>query len=225
MRQIAVAYPSDDFFARALASMRDSRQARALYSSYDRALSELDRASIEELNRKAVAHFRDHRDGQLKQGFFHQLNEAFAYRQLLRLGYTDVTVLREGNTPQPDISYKDGARQLFCEVKTIGISDDEISRRGSNRTFTANYHRLSEGFLKKLDHDLVCAQAQIHARGQHGLVYIVVTFDDFSMTYYPQHRKQLSEFLRSHTVKNVYVKAGIFGNRGVASPRPLGCDA
>ena len=85
MRQVAGAHPSDDFFEGALANMCDSRQARAHYSSYDRALVELDRASFEELSRKAVDHFRDHRLGQLKQGFFHQLNEAFADRKSTRL--------------------------------------------------------------------------------------------------------------------------------------------
>jgi len=217
--QLEVAHPSDDFFEGALANVQNSRQARAYYSSYDRALGELDHASFEVLSRKAINHFRDHRAGQLKQGFFHQLNEAFAYRHLLRCGYTDVTLLGEGKTSQPDISYKDGAKQLFCEVKTIGISEDEIGRRGTNRFFTVNYSRLSEGFLNKLNHDLLRAQAQIHALGPHGLVYIVVTFDDFTMTYYPQHRQQLDEFLRSHTVKNVYIKAGIFGNRGIATMR------
>ena len=218
MRRVGVAYPDDNFFEGALASMRASRQARAYYASYDRTLAELDSASLEELSRKAINHFRDHRPGQLKQGFFHQLNEAFAYRHLVRLGYTDVTVLKEGKATQPDLSYKDGGRQLFCEVKTIGVSEDEINRRGSNRAFTANYHHLSEGFFNKLDHDLRCAQAQIHARGRSGLVYVVATFDDFTMTYYPQHRQQLSEYLRSHSVRNVYIKAGIFGGRGVGSP-------
>jgi hypothetical protein len=225
MRRVAVAYPSDSFFDGALANIRVSRQARAYYASYDRALVELDSLSFEELSRKAIAHFRDHRPGQLKQGFFHQMNEAFAYRHLVRLGYTDITVLKEGKATQPDLAYKNGSQQLFCEVKTIGISEDEIGRRGSNCAFTANYHCLSEGFFNKLDHDLRLAQGQIHARGQDGLVYVVVTFDDFTMTYYPQHRQQLREFLRSHTVKNVYIKAGIVGSRGISSLRLRDCDA
>jgi hypothetical protein len=217
MRRVAVAHPTDSFFEGALVSIRVSRQARAYYASYDRALAELDSVSLEELSRKAIAHFRDHRHGQLKQGFFHQMNEAFAYRHLVRLGYTNVTVLKEGKSRQPDISYTSGDQQLFCEVKTIGISEDEIGRRGSNRVFTANYHRLSAGFLNKLDNDLRLAQEQIHARGPSGLVYVVVTFDDFTMTYYPQYRQQLNEFLRLNTVRNVYIKAGIFGSRGISS--------
>lgn len=217
MRRVALAHPSDNFFEGVLAKIRVSKQARAYYASYDRALAELDSASLEELSRKAIAHFGDHRLGQLKQGFFHQLNEAFAYRHLVRLGYTNVTVLKEGRSKQPDISYTGGNQQLFCEVKTIGISEDEIGRRGSSHFFIRDYHRLSDGFLNKLDHDLRRAQEQIRARGENGLVYVVVTFDDFTMSYYPQHRRQLREFLRLNTVKNVFIKAGIFGTRGIGS--------
>jgi hypothetical protein len=225
IRRVATVYPNDDFFDHALASIRSSRQARSYYAAYDRALAELDSASLEELSRKAIAHFLDHRLGQKKQGFFHQVNEAFAYRYLVRSGYTNVTVMKEGRTTQPDLSYKISDRQQFCEVKTIGISEDEISRRHSDRAFTANYHCLSEGFLNKLSHDLRQAQKQIQTRGQDGLIFVIVNFDDFTMTYYPQHRRQIRDFLELHTVKNVYIKAGIVGNRGIYSRRPPACDA
>ena len=78
--EVQAANPSDGFFATLDETLRSSSQARAIYRAYDRALSGLDLASWHELTRKAIGHFSNHRKGQLKQGFFNQLNEAFAYQ-------------------------------------------------------------------------------------------------------------------------------------------------
>jgi hypothetical protein len=79
-------YPSDEFFSSIETTWKTSRQARAQYAGYERALRVLDPESWAALKAKAVAHFSDHRKGQLKQGFFNQLNEAFAYEHLVRSG-------------------------------------------------------------------------------------------------------------------------------------------
>ena len=80
------AHPKDRFFANIDTTLRASRQARAQYRAYGRALNCLDPQSWAELKEKAARHFLDHRKGQLKQGFFNQLNEAFAYEHLTRRG-------------------------------------------------------------------------------------------------------------------------------------------
>jgi hypothetical protein len=94
------AHPSDCFFAN-FDQMLAIPELRADYRAYERALSLLDPESWKELRAKAVAHFSDHRPGQLKQGFFNQLNEAFAYQYLVRCGYRQVRVLREIGKPSP----------------------------------------------------------------------------------------------------------------------------
>jgi hypothetical protein len=69
------------------------------YRAYERALHFLDSESWTELRIKAVNHFMDHRLGQRKQGFFNQLNDAFAYRHLVRRGYAffaSVSILAAG---------------------------------------------------------------------------------------------------------------------------------
>jgi len=70
IRAAMQAHPHDDFFGDLDSTLKISSQARAFYRAYDRALSYLDQQSWAELSRKAVAHFLDHREGQLKQGFF-----------------------------------------------------------------------------------------------------------------------------------------------------------
>ena len=213
IRQVQASYPQDTFFANVDETLRRSR---AQYRAYDRAFSLLDTESWNELRKKAVSHFRDHRQGQLKQGFFHQLNDAFAYQYLLRQGNSHIRVLGEGNRKSPDLSYFRGKSLRHCEVKSIGISQEEIYRRHPGKYVNRDgYASLSAGFLNKLGAHLDEAQEQICSRGTDGLVFIVATFDDFSLSNYERCREQISEFLASHTAPEVYVKVGLIGGRRI----------
>ena len=188
------------------------------YRAYERALHFLDPKSWTELRTKALNHFMDHRPGQLKQGFFNQLNDAFAYRHLVRRGYRQVCVLRESGKTQPDLEYFDRSKRLFCEVKTLGVSNEEIARRDVPRRFCSSiYYELDEGFLSKLRGTLDVAQNQIGASGGSGMVYLVMIFDDFTLEHYDMYRKQVHSCIRAHTVKNVYVQVGLRGRRHVES--------
>jgi len=143
------AFPNDPFCE----SVAESCPANALqgryYRTYDDALRLLDARSWQVLSKKAKEHFLDHRDGQTKQGFFNQLNEAFAYRHLLRCGYRDVQMLSESQRPTPDIRYTESGQMKHCEVKTLGISDEEIQRRSSVLYDGSDYYRLGDGFFQK----------------------------------------------------------------------------
>lgn len=206
-------HPSDHFFANydqtlTIPELGDD------YRAYQRALQYLDPESWAELRTKAVNHFMDQRLGQLKQGFFNQLNDAFAYRHLVRRGYRQVRVLQESKKTQPDLEYYDRGEKLFCEVKTLGISDEQIARR--NRRFCSSiYCELDEGFLSKLRGTLDVAQNQISARGCCGMVYLVMLFDDFTLQHYDKYRKQVHSCIQAHTTKNVYVQVGLRGRRHI----------
>ena len=214
------AHPHDQFFANLDETLCSSSQARAQYNAYDRALSYLDQDSWEILSEKAVVHFPDHRKGQLKQGFFNQLNEAFAYQYLTKRGYKEVSFLREDGSKKPDITYIDGRTRHYCEVKSIGISDNELNRLATNVVFDASiYQKLSEEFLKKLDDVLNKAHAQISSQSGPGLVFVVAKFDDFTLSNYDNYRKQISYFLSSHEVPEVFVKIGLMGRRHIHKRR------
>jgi hypothetical protein len=122
-------YPSDDFFADFEHLCRIEPLIQRHYRSYNDAMMLLDEESWNILRRKAIKHFPDERKGQRKEAFFNQLNEAFAYRYLLRRGCEKVRFIKEGKEKRPDISFVDRGMQSYCEVKTIGISDNEITRR------------------------------------------------------------------------------------------------
>lgn len=220
MRQLVTdtraAYPRDPFFADLDEVLRQSSQARAQYRTYDRVLSCLDDASWVELSRKAIAHFRDHRVGQLKQGFFNQLNEAFAYQFLLRRGHTGVSILHEDGNTTPDIAYDFGTERRYCEVKSIGISQEEIARSAREESFDASVYRvLSTAFLRKLGSHLSIAHTQITSRGGTGLVFVVARFDDFTLAHYDRYREQIVHFLSEHPVPEVYIKVGLLGGKHI----------
>lgn len=209
------AHPSDCFFANFDQTLAIP-ELRADYRAYERALSLLDPESWMELRAKAVAHFSDHRPGQLKQGFFNQLNEAFAYQYLVRCGYRQVRVLREIGKTQPDLEYMDGDEKLFCEVKTLGISNEEIARRDVPKCFRSSlYYELDAGFVSKLQSTLDVAQSQINARGANGMIYLLILFDDFTLEHYARYRKQVHACIQMHTAKSVHVKVGLRGRRHI----------
>lgn len=79
----------------------------------------------------------------------------------------------------------------------------------------SHYSELTAGFLGKLDSDLKKASEQIASTGTHGLVFVVATFDDFTLSYYRRYRAQIVQFLLSHPVPEVYVKVGVFGARRI----------
>lgn len=209
-------YPADDFFADFEKSCRLEPFKKKHYRSYNDALILLDNESWNILKEKAIGHFGNEREGQRKQGFFNQLNEAFAYRYLLRRGFRNVRFIKEGNERTPDISFVDRGTQSHCEVKTIGISDGEINRRSSHKLYDCGvYFNLSRGFQSKLGAAIDRAWEQIHSLGESGLVFILVRFDDMVLDHYRRYRKQLTEFCRSRGFENLAIKIGHRGNKRI----------
>jgi hypothetical protein len=208
-------HPTDRFFANFLESCKENPFKYRQYKIYDRALMTLDEDSWSTLRQKAIAHYLDHRKGQLKQGFFNQLNEAFAYQFLVRSGFTNVHFLPEkANTKTPDICFVDNANKRYCEVKTLSISDALIQRRAESRVSDGSiYKELDDGFLHKLDSSINQALKQLGSNSCDGIVFLLVNFDDIALDYYKTYRRQLSAFLHNHTAKEVYIKVGIHGRR------------
>jgi hypothetical protein len=209
-------YPNDDFFCNFEESCLISPEKKFYNNLYNKALMVLDDSSWHILKNKALEHYRNHRNGQMKQGFFNQLNEAFAYRYLVGRGFNDVCFIKEGNGKSPDIMFTVNNIQSYCEVKTLSISDDEITRRGRGTAFDCEvYVRLNEQFFKKFSEAIETAREQIKAYGTNGLIYILIKFDDFTLDYYQNYRKQLISFSKKHGFNNLFIKIGLRGNRRI----------
>jgi hypothetical protein len=209
-------YPRDDFFSSFEESCRISAEKRYYYCLDNKALMVLDDESWAILKDKALQHYLDHRKGQKKQGFFNQLNEAFAYRYLVRKGFDAVRLIKEGGRTSPDIRFAVNNVQSYCEVKTLGISEDEINRRRSHNVIDrAVYVSLSDGFLNKFADAVGTGRKQIQAWGSNGLVYVIIRFNDIALDYYQNYRKQLIEFAGNQGFENLFIKIGLRGNKSI----------
>jgi hypothetical protein len=218
---VRVSFPKDQFFQGIEVHWATPSLLRSQFAAYERAFRTMDRISWCELKTKALAHFTDHREGQLKQGFFNQLNEAFAYQHLARYGCEDIKLLREDGNVIPDLDYRQDGKRLSCEVKTIGISEVELARRRvGGMIHTTTYQDLSSGFLKKMSSTITAAWSQIQSRRPGGLVYLMVRFDDFTLMHYKRHRAQIASLLQSHEVPSIYVKVGVVGGLRISKSRP-----
>ena len=212
------AFPNDRFFESFAESCRANAIQGRYYRTYDDALRLLDAHSWQVLRKKAVEHFLNHRDGQMKQGFFNQLNEAFAYRHLVRCGYRKVRMLSESQRSMPDICYTESGQVKHCEVKTLGISDKEIRQRSSGLPYDGSvYYPLDDRFFQKFRSAFQIARKQIASQKTDGLVYFVIIFDDFALDYYNEYRRQLVSYCRKQNLDGLYIKVGLRGNRRVCN--------
>jgi len=206
-------YPAEDFFADFEESCRLTPQKRRHYQSYNRALMTLDEESWSTLKDKALSHYLNERKGQRKEAFFNHLNEAFAYRYLWRKGFASIQILKDtkkGKTP--DIRFIDCGSEQFCEVKSVGITDEEIKRRENEPDQTrADYSSLPPAFLRKLKGNFNKARAQIESVGGRGLVFILVRFDNPFSEHNSIYKKQITEFCKAEGFQNLIVKIGYLG--------------
>jgi hypothetical protein len=105
---------------------------------------------------------------------------------------------------------------MYCEVKSLSISNDEIVRRNKGIVYDGTVHaRLDDGFINKFCDAVQQARRQIGALGSNGLVYLVVRFDDITLDYYRIYRKQLIDTCRKNGFDNLFIKIGLLGNKRI----------
>jgi len=217
--EVRTQFSEDPFFSDFEELLKDQGKRRH-YRAYNDALTLLDDDSWAVLKAKAVKQFKSERVGQLKEGFFNHLNEAFAYRYLIRKGFSNVRILAEGRRKRPDLSYSDHGTLCHCEVKTLGITKAEIERRDCGKAFDLTIYRdLGEGFEKKLLGAVKKAWVQVHAAGRDGLVFILVRPDDIAQDHHQRHRKQLAALHKKHGLTGVVLKFDHIRNRRMTFPR------
>lgn len=99
---------------------------------------------------------------------FDILNEAKGYEYLLALGYPRVSFIprpESRHTPlTPDVHGVAAFGEALCEVKTINISDDEISRFGK---IQGPSYGMPDGLKRKIARDYDQARRQLHSAFVH----------------------------------------------------------
>src|ERR1700733_8364802 len=176
----------------------------AAYAIWEKALQSLDRVAWEHLRTRASRYLK-HGDvkGRGWQQLFDVLGEALAYRYLREgEGCSIVRFIPETDERTPDLEGLVDHKRVLCEVKTVNISDDEVSgRRGPSLPRKVG-NELDAGFLRKLDSDIARARNQLQSYdpnvGAQQLVYINVCFDDFFGLYSEDYLQQIQQHLLQH---------------------------
>jgi len=160
---------------------------------------------------------RKDKKGRGWQQLFNILNQASAYNFLRQqLGCATVRfVPRDPNMETPDLEGKTGSCTVLCEVKTIAVSEIEITARcGGTGSYTGP--GLGEGFFTKLLADIDKARNQMVAYSGDSptrkIAYITIEFDDSLGEYTDAHYLQIDGFLEGrHLAAEV-----VFFNRQTA---------
>jgi len=172
----------------------------------ERQLAALDDAAWRDVKHRAAVHLvaPKRTNGRGWQALFDVFSEARAYGYLLHLGCTGIHFIPRRKTKTPDLGAMRDGRPLFCEVKTINISQDEADRR------RRIYHegamvasktplQVGNGFLSKLTDTLHGAVGQLDAadltREARRVIFTMLHFDDCVGDYQPEYIAQIDDHL------------------------------
>ena len=204
---------SDDWWIKAFSSgCSDDEVFQVKFDVYRNALDKIDEKSWGILKNKATESFKQNLPRRGKNQFFNLLNEALAYEYLVESGRTNVCFIEESQEHKtPDLSFCLNERNLFCEVKSIGISDAELSRYDEpDLVDNSVYSNLGKGFYNKLSSTIDKAISQLPTNGTDNLIYIKLEFDDFVGWYYEKYVEAIRAFLKDKYPKNsIYIRIGI----------------
>lgn len=95
----------------------------------ERQLAVLDAEAWSDLRGRAALELQRRRPGRGWQQLFNVFSEARAFGYLVSIGCTDIHFIKRTHGKTPDIAALRAGVPVFCEVKTINVSDDEAERR------------------------------------------------------------------------------------------------
>ena len=218
IEEITQLYPGDQWV---MAINQDIPNVADGYSKfaelYNRIFALLDENSFKILKEKALKNFTGPSEGNNgnrgKQQFFNHLDEALAYEYLANKGYTNIQfVVATNNQKTPDLSFQINEETLYCEVKTVNRSDEDIIRYREIQVQNSSiYENLSEGFFNKLSSDLSDAKNKVPIPR---LVYMIVLFDGFTLAYWDTYSLEIENFLKEnfHDIE-VFIRVGYFSEK------------
>jgi hypothetical protein len=178
---------------------------REMCLPYEKALQTLDFAAWEFLKKEASAYqiIWDEENGRGQQQLINILNQARAYSFLRNeIGCSDIHFIpwsKIQGVSSPDLEGSLGQIKVICEVKTINISNDEVSLRQKRKTVRNKYIPLEEGFFDKLMYDIKVAKNQIEAYDKDKqaihIVYIILNLDNFWGEHKEKHYQEIDNYL------------------------------
>ncbi len=199
---------SDAYFHDFDQNLASSAHVKAVYVRCERTLQGLDDDAWEHLKQEALPFLttRDKR-GRGWQQLFNILNEARAYNYLKSLGCTNLHFIPRSHERSPDLEGSLVPDRVLCEVKSIGISDEEISFRTGPLKARSLPIALTDSFLKKLRATVETAKQQLLTfdddRAAVHFIYLNVSFDDFLAELKEAYFKQIDDDLAKTPVTGI----------------------
>lgn len=166
-------------------------------------LAKLNAKAWEQLKAKAVPLFQKPHENRAWSPAFDKLNEAKGYIYLVKTGCSDVEFIPEnsrGGRRTPDVCGRAATKQILCEIKTINISDDEVSAR-KNMTARGIQGVLPQQFFDKVSSQIQSAKEQMDDYDADSetrkVVYFVLNFDDLLHEHIERYFLQLRNYCKT----------------------------
>lgn len=163
-------------------------------------------------------------NGRAFQQFVSALNMVPAYNFLLDEGCTDIHFIprsKKDGIESPDIEARLGNQRVICEVKTLGISEDEALRR-KNGGVGSTTATLEDGFLNKLHGHLLKAKSQTQTydagAGVRHIAFMVCDFDDCFGEYKSNYYRQIDQHLGANPIPGLEI---VIYNQRTAAHEPI----
>lgn len=215
----------DAYFQEFDASLRDESEKRKTWLARERTFQRLDEEAWKFLKNEAQPYLtKPDSKGRGYQQLISMLNQAWAYEYLLDVGCRGVAFIPSGivnGQETPDLEGELGERRVLCEVKTLGISDDEAARRkakGAGSTVA----KLEFGFLNKLTCALLKAASQMKSYDAstdiRRIAFVAIDFDDFLGEYKENYYAHIDCHLAANSVPGIEI---LFYNSRTAFHRPI----
>jgi len=214
----------DDWWLKCYQNLDEIDDDNLFYSQffiYEQALQHMDSNTYSAFKDKIIGLFKQNEKNRGKRAFFDQLNEAFAYEFLNKLGYTSIKFIPEvrskNSIKTADLSFEKSGNPGLCEVKTISVSDNELSRYTAEEIFSSSaYKELDKGFFNKLRSDIDNANAKMEPLKTNKIIYIIVHFDDSILLYFPTYKKQITEYIKEvYPSIEIYFRVGLYGKKSI----------
>ncbi len=184
-----------------------SEVARNAFSILESELEVLDGESWKFLRDETTSFLAKRHPERNWQQLFDKLNEAKGYKFLSEIGCSQIRFIprsKKNGIETPDLEGCSCGGVILCEVKTINISDDEISTRKKFIARSANYE-LPEPFFEKFDSTLKKAESQLLSYRQgdtsRRIAYFIINFDEPLSLNFDCYRVEYRKQLRAHIAK------------------------
>ncbi|MBW8893375.1 MAG: hypothetical protein JF617_15090 [Burkholderiales bacterium] len=232
-KELQEKFPDDLFLTNHDRKLRESRPLLRWQRSYERALDVLDERAWNVVRQKAMQQFPQRTSDRGKQQFFEILNEAFAYRFLLRSGFEDISFVEEEDprarrkkgqqAEHPDLQFFRNTSQIHCEVKTINRSNDQLKRdRSIGVVYDSSVFELGSPFFEKLGKTVSKATQQLAQFGTRGIVYLIIHPDDWTLDNIEEDKRQIKTFLKAKFPStDIVAKFGVYGRRHLRISRTV----